>query len=574
MAKSNFKMIDDNLGPELSHLPFERRFLQLKQEYYKWLPMWKDLTAFIDPERGMWEGKLPNWGSGIDFERLIDATPTRASRVLAAGMQSGLTSPARIWFKLGVSDPDLSEYLPVREYFDTCEQLMMAVFSHSNLYDVFYQSYEELSVYGTACSLLLEDFNDIIRARNLTAGQYMLDSGADGRVNVFARFYWMTVAQLIEQFGIDNVTPQVQQDYKNGQLTRWIQVYHLIEPNDKRIPHRKDFKGMAYRSVYWEYGSPQTMFLKVSGFNEFPVMAPRWDVIGSDVYGKNCPGRLALGDSKQLQQTHTDKLIGLDKLINPPLSKPAGVDYINALPNGVTPSSSLNANQKIEPLYQINVPLGDIRAEIQALQQSIEKDFYVDLFLMIAQQSDTQETAYEVSKKYEEKLLMLGPVLERLYSEQLKPVIHRVFNMLNRAKLLPKPPQEIQGNELSTEFISVLAQAQKMIGITPIAQTMQFAGEMAQTFPSMLDNIDSDEAITQYAMMAGVPPKILRDPRQVVQMRQQRQKQQAAQQQIQAGLAMSQGAKNLAGADTSSNNALTALLGGPDALNQGQGGQG
>jgi hypothetical protein len=576
------QMIDNSGKGELTHLPFEKHFLQMQQEYYKWVPGWQDLASFINPDRGFWIGSTPNKGHTPDYTKMIDSTAWRAARILAAGMQSGLTSPARPWFKLGVADPDLNEYLPVREYFDTVQQIMMAVFAHSNIYDCFYSSYEELPIFGTACSIIDENYKDIIRCTNMTCGQYMLDNGPDGRVDSFARLYWMNIDQLVKQFGIDSLTdkskdlykqsvsPTTGQSYRSNQLSRWVQVYHLIERNDERIESRKDFKGMPYRSIYWEVGAPQEKFLRLSGYWEFPIMAPRWDVIGSDVYGKNNPGRLALGDSKQLQQMATDKLIGLDKMVNPPMQKPNGVDYINALPNGVSPAGATDKDI-IRPLYQLTIPFSDMRVEIEAVQNAIKEDFYVDLFLMIAQQQDPQETAYEVSKKYEEKLLMLGPVLERLYSEQLKLSVQRTYNILQRGKLLPPLPPELQQSETQIEFISVLAQAQKMIGVTPIMQTVQFVGQVAAVAgPDILDNIDLDEAVSQYAEMSGAPPKLLRDPKVVAQMRQQRQQAQAQQQMMQNGMVLTQGAKNLAQSDTGSNNALTALLGGPDALNGGQ----
>ena len=188
---------------------------------------------------------------------------------------------------------------------------------------------------------------------------------------------------------------------------------------------------------------------------------------------------------------------------------------------------------------------------------------YNDLFMMLIQSDRRQITATEVAEKHDEKLSQLGPALTRLQEELLDKMIDRAFAVASRAGLIPPAPEEIQGMPLRIEYVSVLAQAQKMSGITAIEQLSGFVGNMAGVNPQILDKFDMDEAVDQYAEMIGVPPNLVVPDEAVAQIRQRRAQAQAAQEQQAQMQGMAQGAKTLSETDVSGeNNALSMLLGG------------
>jgi hypothetical protein len=136
---------------------------------------------------------------------------------------------------------------------------------------------------------------------------------------------------------------------------------------------------------------------------------------------------------------------------------------------------------------------------------------------------------------------MLGPVLERLNDELLDPLIDRCFNIMVKMGMVPPPPKELEGMDLSVEYISVMAQAMKLTGITGIERLMGFAGQLAQANPAVLDKIDFDQAIDEYAAMVGVPPSLVLDDEAVLKTRQDRA---AKQQYAEQMAAMTQGIEN------------------------------
>src|SRR3546814_16366189 len=77
-----------------------------------------------------------------------------------------------------------------------------------------------------------------------------------------------------------------------------------------------------------------------------------------------------------------------------------------------------------------------------------------------------------------------------------------------RGGMLPPVPEVLQGVELKIEFVSILTQMQRMVGLGQIERALGFAGNIAGAFPQALDKVDIDAAMDEYFERAGVPPKI------------------------------------------------------------------
>jgi len=544
--------------------PFELRFAALRQERQPWEPVWKDIQKYILPTRGCFDDVKPGDDIAIDHKAMLDGEPMDAALTLASGMMSGLTSPAMPWFSLGVADPELNGYQPVRVWADQVRDRMMTIFQRSNIYEGLYSVYEELGTFGTAALIVLEDFDTVIRSMWFTIGEYCVAPDDLGRVRTFARSFWMSVENLIAKFGRENVSANALRLFDSNHAHELIKVNHLIEPNDGRDPQRKNNRNLPYRSVYWEDHAEADKILRLSGFQQFPVLCPRWGVrTTTDSYGRGAPGWRALGDSKTLQAMNRDELRGLAKAVDPPIQAPERMkgEIINALPGGVTFFSGTQ-NERVTSLYDIRPDLQQIEYGIAQRQYKISRYFYADLFKMLQQKTGPQMTAREIMERKEEKMTVLAPVLERVETELLDPLIERAFYIMLEAGLVPEPPTELEGVELRVEYISVLAQAQKMVGTTGIEQFANFAGGLTAVQPNVLDKIDIDEMLEEYGTRVGVPPKILRSEEDVAQIRQQRaeaEQQAAMQEQMAAGV---QGAKVLSETKVDQPSALTALLGG------------
>lgn len=534
-----------------------QRWASLKRERSSWDPHWREISEYLLPRSGRFFADQRNRGDKR-HNSIYDNTGTRALRVLAAGMMAGMTSPARPWFRLTTSDPDLNESAAVKEWLAEVTRLMLMVFAKSNTYRALHAGYEELGAFGTWSNIVVPSFRTIIHSHPLTVGEYALTTNYEGQVNTLYREFQATAAQMVAEFGRDNVTQKVRDQYDRGNLDALFPVIHAIEPRADRDPKMRDAKNMAWASCYFEPGTTEGKYLRESGFKEFAALCPRWMTTAGDIYG-NSPAMEALGDIKQLQHEQLRKAQGIDYKTKPPLQAPTGMknQMVDTLPGGITFVDAAAPNGGIRSAFEVNIDLSHLLADIQDVRERIKSAFYADLFLMLANGENPQMTATEVAERHEEKLLMLGPVLERLHNEILDPLIEMTFSRMVEAGIVPPPPQEMQGMELNVEFVSMLAQAQRAVATNSVDRFVGNLGAIAQMKPDVLDKFDADKWADAYADMLGVDPELIVPADQVALVRKQRAQAQAAAQQ---SALMNQGAdtaQKLGSVDTSKQSALT-----------------
>lgn len=548
-------MVDETLRKELT-----RRWGALQAERSSWMDHWRDISEYLLPRSGRYFLTDRNRGERR-HNSIYDSTGTRALRVLAAGMMAGMTSPARPWFRLTTSVPELDESAAVKVWLADVTRLMQMVFAKSNTYRALHSIYEELGAFGTASSVVLPDFDRVIHHHTLTAGEYAIATDHKGLVNTLFREFEMTVGQLVAEFGRNNCSRTVQNLYDQGKSDAWVPVLHGIEPRRQRDPSKRDNRNMAVRSVYFEKGGDNGQLLRESGYREFPALCPRWATAGGDIYG-NSPAMEALGDIKQLQHEQLRKAEGIDYQTRPPLQVPTSAKSrdLDTLPGGISYVDVASQNGGIRSAFEVNLNLNYLLEDIRDVRERIKSCFYADLFLMLAGNDNRNMTATEVAERHEEKLLMLGPVLERLHNEILDPLIEMTFSRMLEAGIVPPPPQELQGMELNVEFVSMLAQAQRAIATNSVDRFVGNLGAIAQFKPDVLDKFDADAWADAYADMLGLDPDLIVPGEQVALIRKQRAE---AQQQMEQAAMMQQGvdvAAKLGSIDTGGENGLTSVM--------------
>ena len=519
------------------------RWGMLKTERATWWAHWQEITNYLLPRSGRYfvQDRDKGWRR---HNNIYDNTGTRALRVLGAGMMAGATSPARPWFRLGTADPELNSYQPVKLWLQDVTQRMQVVFQKSNTYRTLHQMYEELGAFGTAASIVLPDYQTAIHHYPVTIGEYAIAQDYQGKVCTLYREFEKTVGEIVKEYGYNNCSTVVKNMYDRGSLDQWIRLIHAIEPRADRDIRKKDAKNMAWGSYTFEVGGNPHVFLRESGFKEFPALVPRWATAGGDIYG-NSPGMEVLGDVKQLQHEQLRKAQAIDYQTKPPLQVPTSMKNrdVETLPGGVSFYDGQTAG--IKTAFEVNLNLQHLVVDIQDVRERIRGGFYADLFLMLANATDTRMTATEVAERHEEKLLMLGPVLERLHNELLDPLIDMTFTRMIEAGLVPPPPPELQGMELNVEFVSMLAQAQRAIGTNSVDRYVANLGAVAGFKPDVLDKFDSDQWADVYADMLGVDPKLIVPSDKVALLREARGKAEAAKAQMEAAHSMSESARNL-----------------------------
>jgi len=536
---------------------------------------WKELGDWMLPRRTRFSVNDRNKGDKRN-QNIIDSTGRFAARTLQSGLHAGLTSPARPWFKLTTPDPALAEFKPVQEWLHVATLRMQVVFADTNLYNTLPICYGDMGVFGTHAMAVLADDKDLFRCQAYPIGSYALGLDARGLATTFVREYQLSVRQVIQQFAMKpgstaidwtRVSQTVKDLWNDGNTEAGVDLCWVVCPNDQQDSSRMEAAySLPWASCHFEAGQDNGTMLKESGFRTFPILAPRWDITGEDTYGTDCPGMTCLGDVKQLQIMQREKAKAIQKHVTPPLagSGELRTQKTSLLPGDITylrdPDKGLRA------IHQITLDLNHLRQDIGETQYRIQRAFYEDLFLMLAtsdQQRDSSApvTAREIDERHEEKLLALGPVLERTNDELLDPLIDRVFAMMQEKGLLPEPPQELDGVDLKVEYISIMAQAQKLVGVVGQDRFVASVAPMIEVFPEIRHKVNIFQIIDNYADMLGVDPRIVKSTEDAEAAQAEDQRQQQAMMDAQKAKDLGAAAKSAGTTPMGTDSALDRLVG-------------
>ena len=539
-------------------------FTAMDKERQTWFTHWRMVSDYFLPRRYPWlMTKREQQGRNRLNSKLLSSVSTMAVRTLASGMSSGITSPSRPWFMLRIEgfDPETLTHA-VKVYLEEVRRRLLQIFAESNFYNSMAIMYLEWCTFGTASMMIYEDFEDVIRCYNYSLGEFYLSQDETQRINRHARNFTLTVEQIVGQFGEDAVREETLNKFKRGgaALLEEVLVSHIVEENDP--DDGLTSANAKWREVYWEGGAEVGVYLDVKPFFEWPCVTPRWEIYGSDSYGTS-PAMDALGDSIQLQDMLKQRGMGLKKQLSPPMivdnqlrNRPKALGA-----NGVTYASSANSNFGAKPAVQINTPLQEMAADIRDLGTAIRETCHNDLFNMISN-LDTVRSALEISELTQERLVHLGSVLTRFNNEGLDTILTRTFGIASRAGLMPEAPPELEGKELSVQYVGVLAEAQRAASTITTERFLGFIGELSPVYPEVRNVPNPSELIRDYADALGIKPTGINSREDVAAAEAAEAEQQQLAQAAELGGQLAQGAKALSETDVGGGvNALQAALG-------------
>lgn len=541
-----------------------------------WMENYSDLAQFIMPRRSIWlTQSAGGWPTANNMLRgqeinqaIVDPTATYAVRVCAGGMVSGLASPSRPWFKMVCANKRLELDQASRLWMDETEDRLYTILAQSNFYNAFAQECEDEIVYGTSPSICYDDATDIVRFYNPAVGEYYVACNGTLRVDTLYRVFVMTIGQMVSFFGADNLPNDIRTLWQQGgsQIDAERIIGHAIEPNfeikgDAGTKVKGDF---TYREVYWVYGSGNDQPLAFTGFKECPFTVGRWATQSNDAYGRSV-GMDVLPDVIQLQIETRRKAEALEKNVRPPLL--ASSDMKNQpssqLPGSVTYAASIGPDKGMRSLYNQQFNLKDISEDLNLIQNRIRIGLFNDLFMQISQSPDRQMTQLEIMARNNERMAVLGPVIESKL-ENLKMKLKRVYAIAERRGFIEPKPPGLKGVPLTVDFISTLALAQRATATGGIERMLAMVGNMAAIFPQAPDNIDPDYLLNLMNELLGNPESVIRGPENLKQIRDAKAAQQQQVQQAQMAQHSAQTAS--IGADAANTLANTQIGGGQTAL--------
>lgn len=546
---------------------------QLMQDRNEYLEEWKDISEYIQLRLGRY--LVGNNKKRRRSKAVLNEKGTFASRTCGAGMLAGVSSPSRPWLKLKTPNRALNENQEAKIWFNMAELYLYEVFASSNYYHSKQSSYRDMADFGQGPVLIDEDWENAINCYNSPPGEYWLAVDRRGVVDTMYRELQRTTKQLVQEFAATgNIPTEVRDAWDRGDYNRPWTIIGVDQPNIHHVRGQLGPLGMVYSKVYYcmdVADNGNNAILGVSGCNKNPISSPRWDVQPGDIYGDG-PGGLMLPTIKSLQILERRKGQMVDKMASPATQAPASMKKAKFAVNHMPGSNSFYPDiaaagaggTPIRPIYEVaGQQLQAVMMEQNILEQRIDVGYFVNLFMATLESDRRQVTATEIAERHEEKLIALGPVLERTHYEGLNHDVARAFEILMRHKVLPPPPEVLDGMALEVEYISLLATAQRAIGAGPIERFSGFMGNLAAGNPAILDKWDMDQTVDEYGDVVGVPASMIRSDDQVAQIRADRQKQEAAVQNAAMAQQTAETASVLSKADTGrDSNLLADILGG------------
>lgn len=546
---------------------------------------WYEIAGYCMPSRSRQLVEACK-GKNRDASRkvtILDDYAINSFETCANGMLTGLSSRSRPWRKSILEDDGLMDVPGVRVWLEQYDRLLDSSLAASNFYEAMLSCYHEMAGFGVAAVVFMENraASPKLVSHALTAGEYGIAVGEDLRPNALARTYTLTARNIVSSYVADRFDSQVldwervpravKEAWDAGNYEAPFVVKQVIEPNPAYIPGRLGKIGMPYRAMRWlERDDQRKRFLAIEGYRSQPFAAPRWQTMAGEVWGTG-RGKMALPSMRDLQLQSKRKGQVTDMVAKPATWGPPALGRVSMNPGAHTTVATTDRGAGIAPVYTMPYQaIGEIREDLLEVRRSVDRMTYADVFMAITRMDGVQpRNVEELVRRHEEQLTQLGPVTDRANFELLQVASDRVGDILaTRGDLLnalPPPPEDLEGEEIATDFVSVLAQAQRMLGIGQTERAVSMVGNMVAAFPEVRDNIDPDAIVRDYWDRSGATPSGLRDPAQRDAIRQQRAAA-AQQQQIAAMMAPvkdgADAARLLSETDVGGGSALDALVGG------------
>ncbi len=510
-----------------------RRCDQLFAARQPWETHWAQVADHVLPRRAEIGG--PPAVGDMRGRQLLDSTGIHANELLAAALHGMLTNPATRWFQLdiaGIDDDALAD--AARGWLAAAGDSLAEALEESNFATQAHELYLDLGCFGTGC-LYLDETGGRLRFATRSLAEIAVAEDAFGAIDTVMRRFPFTARQAVQAFGAAALGAKLREAAAR-EPDRPFSFIHAVFPSADDVDGAPGGEGAAasrarYVSVY--VCAEDRRVVSRGAYHEFPYMVPRWSKGTGEVYGRS-PAMSALADMKALNEMCRTSLLSAQKAVDPPIMLPDDgfVGKIATSPGSIN-FYRAGAQDRIQSLPFA----GDVRLGLEMEErrrQFIRAAFFVDQ-LRLAE--GPQMTATEVLQRTEEKLRLMGPVLGRLQSELLRPLIARAFAILARLGRIAPPPAALRkavGGRLRVDYTSPIARAQRADETQAIGRVTQMAQPFIAADPSLLDLIDAEKLIRHVAAREGLPRGLLRDERQLAGLRRRR-----AEEMTEAGAALS-----------------------------------
>ena len=493
--------------------------LRARRVNFDWL--WQKVSDFTIPRRGDFVvTRYP--GQRRDYN-IYDSTAPWALDQFAAGLHSLLTSQALPWFYLRLRNQWKSKTPAVMAWLQDTESRINSVFNDpdSRFQSQVHEYYLDIGAFGTAVMYVEDDKGIKFSTRFL--GECYIKQTHYGVVDTIYRAFMLSKEEAENMLG-PNLGPAIARE-KDPQ--RMFPFLHCVKPD-----------GEAWESCY--ISLTDSYVVREGSYDSFPFMVARWEKTAYEDYGRS-PAINCLSEILSVNKIRMTLLRQQEKAVDPPVLIPSDgfLQPINLNPGQpITYDQNVQGGREAIGFLESKAKFDVGNMALEGSQNAITRSFYVDMLQLPgglmpgAKNQNTYMTATEASIRRENAMRVLGPMVARMQTEFLSPLIMRVYDILKQRRSLAPPPPGVKGESIDIEYVSPLAIAQKAAEGDNFLRMIQLLNPVIQAKPEVLDALNGDELVRFAARIYRTPAELVYSDEQLQQIRAQRA--QAAQQQAQA----------------------------------------
>ena len=506
-----------------------------------------EIGRLILPSRGLFRGEETE---SLRDANLFNPAAQRALRKAAAGMTQAITPASDPWFRHAFLSRADREATGGNEYVDTVDARIRAVLSAGSFYQAVHAFNKELLAFGCALLSCESSPRTVARFACQTCGTYAVALDEDRMLACVVRRLKMTPRELAERFGRDRLS-DVTRKMLDDKPYAPVEVVHVVQRRENADASRRDGLNMPFASCWYEEHGEH--LLHEGGFRSMPFFFTVWEE-ARGIYGTG-PGDEALADQKGIEAWELRKMLGIEKMIDPPLLAPGTLKrHVRVAPGEVVSDSAATQNNALRPLYEVNFgpAVQYVQQEVQQISMRLEDVMMANIFAnMSLETRPAGMTMTEYMDRRRRSAELMGPTVSAYEPRVLNPLIERVFALLDEAGMLPPPPDGLsEWAALSVSYQSPMAQMLEQSGAVATAQFMEQVAPLVQVNPEIFDKLDTDQMVDELAQRMGVPASIIRSDEQVAAIRRQRAEAQAAQQAQAVAMMQAEAAAKLGGVST------------------------
>ncbi len=439
---------------------FLKRHEKLQGERQVMMPLYEDIAAHVRPQRLYSHQKQKK-------QNIYDSTAIIAADQLASCLWSFLCDGSSRWFQINHKDIANEDALKIE--------------------DKIYEAFDQYGFYNMAHEL----FRDLV-----TFGVGIFVSDSDG-----TDFSFKALHPLDCIFSFDN----------KGQITEIFRILkteneesetELIHYVFKNTGYLNSISFLPWVSVIIDKQSAQ--IIRKGGYEYCPYNILRFYSSSHSIFGES-PAMQVLADIKMLNQMVKTNLMAAQKQIDPPL---LAADELSPMGIRTHPGAiiyggidGMQNKRLIEPL----VTSGSVNIGLEMEEQrrrSIKEAFYY----YVTSQANQQRSATEVIIDFEDRLRLIYPLVSRVFSEFIRPLIAHISHIIIKQHFAQYGQKKLKITSLSPlALMQKQNQARKLIG------GLQSLTPLLSLNNQLKEHIDTLSLLKLIAKNWGIPEHVILD---------------------------------------------------------------